>query len=48
VSAPRGDFNTIYDDAELARLALNYIQLQDVDTAVPPGDPRKSLRSTEF
>jgi predicted aldo/keto reductase-like oxidoreductase len=37
---PKCWYCPIYDDDELARLALNYTLSQDVDTAVPPGDQR--------
>jgi predicted aldo/keto reductase-like oxidoreductase len=37
---PKCWYRPIYDDDELARLALNYTLSQDIDTVVPPGDPR--------
>lgn len=37
---PKCWYRPIYDDPELARLALNYTLSQDVTTAIPPGDPR--------
>ena len=37
---PKCWYRPIYDDPELARMALNYTLTQDIDTAVPPGDPR--------
>jgi predicted aldo/keto reductase-like oxidoreductase len=37
---PKCWYRPIYDDPTLARQALNYTLAQNVDTAVPPGDPR--------
>lgn len=39
-SYPNCWYRPIYDDPELARMALNYTLTRDVDTAVPPGDQR--------
>ncbi len=37
---PKCWYRPIFDDPALATNALNYTLSQDVDTAVPPGDPR--------
>ena len=45
---PKCWYRPIYDNPELARLALNYTLSRDVTTAVPPGDERMMRLALEI